>query len=363
MQNQDIFNAVKDIILSERNPALPFDHREPTRDELLDLVESIIILFNTHQIKCIPTDLALARLNMSRAQYRFIESICKQDKWIYTSKNDDDKSIRISMIARDIANRMSYGSHESIYVAALDFSDLRHDFDKRAFGALGAKIKSVPGFSSIGTTVNKYEDVKNSIQRVRISYNQLPQLYSYWAESCRRIGLNPDGNLFIDYSVGWNPSITSVDNPRVCMGAIAGSLSSPAELTFMFGQALAHHLLDQSSMAMLAFNSDLVGKTIRIATLGFGSILSEGIDVSLKYWLKMSAFTCDRIGVLVSQDRKRLSNPPLRIGADQANAVFFQFQGKSSWSRLLGQVGNFSSTSQRYAKGSTPLSLQVSMML
>ena len=61
--------------------------------------------------------------------------------------------------------------------------------------------------------------------------------------------------------------------------------------------------------------------------------------------------------------RKRLSNPPLRVVADQGNAVFFQFQGKSSWSRLLGQVGNFSSTSQRYAKGSTPLSLQVSMML
>ncbi|WP_215866627.1 hypothetical protein, partial [Acidithiobacillus thiooxidans] len=30
-------------------------------------------------------------------------------------------------------------------------------------------------------------------------------------------------------------------------------------------------------------------------------------------------------------DRKRLSNPPLRVGADQANAVFFQFHGKSSW--------------------------------
>ncbi|WP_215866647.1 hypothetical protein, partial [Acidithiobacillus thiooxidans] len=29
--------------------------------------------------------------------------------------------------------------------------------------------------------------------------------------------------------------------------------------------------------------------------------------------------------------RKRLSNPPLRVGADQANAVFFQFHGKSSW--------------------------------
>ncbi|WP_035192154.1 hypothetical protein, partial [Acidithiobacillus ferrivorans] len=26
-------------------------------------------------------------------------------------------------------------------------------------------------------------------------------------------------------------------------------------------------------------------------------------------------------------ERKRLSNPPLRVGADQANAVFFQFQG------------------------------------
>ena len=60
---------------------------------------------------------------------------------------------------------------------------------------------------------------------------------------------------------------------------------------------------------------------------------------------------------------KRLSNPLLRVGADQATAVFFQFQGKSSWSRLLGQVGSFSSTSQRYAKGSTPFSLHVSMML
>jgi len=64
-----------------------------------------------------------------------------------------------------------------------------------------------------------------------------------------------------------------------------------------------------------------------------------------------------------ASNSKRLTNPPLRVGADQANAVFFQFQGKSSWSRLLGQVGSFSSTSQRYAKGSTPFSLHVSMML
>ena len=60
---------------------------------------------------------------------------------------------------------------------------------------------------------------------------------------------------------------------------------------------------------------------------------------------------------------KRSANPPLRVGADQGNAVFFQFHGKSSWSRLLGQVGSFSSTSQRYAKGSIPLSLHISMML
>ena len=48
-----------------------------------------------------------------------------------------------------------------------------------------------------------------------------------------------------------------------------------------------------------------------------------------------------------SDDRKRSANPPLRVSADQGNAVFFQFHGKSSWSRLLGQVGSFSSTSQR----------------
>ena len=46
-------------------------------------------------------------------------------------------------------------------------------------------------------------------------------------------------------------------------------------------------------------------------------------------------------------DRKRSANPRLRVGANQGNAVFFQFHGKSSWSFLLGQVGSFSSTSQR----------------
>ena len=45
--------------------------------------------------------------------------------------------------------------------------------------------------------------------------------------------------------------------------------------------------------------------------------------------------------------RKRSANPRLRVGANQGNAVFFQFHGRSSWSFLLGQVGSFSSTSQR----------------
>ena len=45
--------------------------------------------------------------------------------------------------------------------------------------------------------------------------------------------------------------------------------------------------------------------------------------------------------------RKRSANPPLRVGANQAKADFFQFHGRSSWSFLLGHVGSFSSISQR----------------
>ena len=78
----------------------------------------------------------------------------------------------------------------------------------------------------------------------------------------------------------------------------------------------------------------------------------DGAPQSLHLLLVLDTWRC-----------KRLANPPLRVGANQANAVFFQFHGKSSWSFLLGQVGSFSSTSQRYAKGSMPLSLHVSMML
>lgn len=302
MNNHEIFKAVEKILLSGEATLLPFDNRAPTREDVLDLIESIAILVYTQRIDKAPTDQALAYLNISRSQYGFTEGISRQNKWLFGAADANELVQRFAILAKDIANRLSYESHQSLFVGAINFSDLRHDFDKKALGSVAEKLKSIPGFSSVGSTVNKYEEVKNGIQRVRISYDQVPQLYSYWAESCRRVGLDPEGNLFIDYSVGWNPTVTSVDNPRVCMGAIAGSLASPPEITFMFGQVLGHHLLQQSHMAMLAFNSDLVGKTIRIATLGLGSILSEGIDVSLKYWLKMSAFTCDRIGVLVSQD-------------------------------------------------------------
>ncbi|WP_226842667.1 hypothetical protein, partial [Acidithiobacillus thiooxidans] len=45
---------------------------------------------------------------------------------------------------------------------------------------------------------------------------------------------------------------------------------------------------------------------------------------------KLATDTNNKKGRIL-KGRKRLSNPPLRVGADQANAVFFQFHGKSSW--------------------------------
>ncbi|EGQ63381.1 sensory box-containing diguanylate cyclase, putative, partial [Acidithiobacillus sp. GGI-221] len=91
--------------------------------------------------------------------------------------------------------------------------------------------------------------------------------------------------------------------------------------------------------------------------------LAAGMGVDLVVEGVETEDILDAIIVTGAQFRKRSANPPLRVGANQANADFFQFHGKSSWSFLLGQVGSFSSTSQRYAKGSMPLSLHVSMML
>ncbi|WP_215866172.1 hypothetical protein, partial [Acidithiobacillus thiooxidans] len=49
------------------------------------------------------------------------------------------------------------------------------------------------------------------------------------------------------------------------------------------------------------------------------------------WWPKILRTGIDPKTILTKKERKRLSNPPLRVGADQANAVFFQFHGKSSW--------------------------------
>ncbi len=45
--------------------------------------------------------------------------------------------------------------------------------------------------------------------------------------------------------------------------------------------------------------------------------------------------------------RKRLGNPPSGGFLVHAGVGLTQFQGRSSWSRLLGQVGSLSSTSHK----------------
>ncbi|TQN49196.1 hypothetical protein DLNHIDIE_03486 [Acidithiobacillus thiooxidans ATCC 19377] len=103
---------------------------------------------------------------------------------------------------------------------------------------------------------------------------------------------------------------------------------------------------------------DMEDKQVAVAEKAFKAIIDHHeVPLGMHSLARLS------LARLYVDHRKRSANPPLRIGANQANADFFQFHGKSSWSFLLGQVGSFSRTSQRYAKGSMPLSLHVSMML
>ncbi len=246
-------------------------------------------------------------------------------------------------LAREICQRLSFSADLAPTVGGLDFQSLRHAGDIESKKSVAGMLTKVPGIPSVFSAINKLEKVKNASQRVKISRHQLPELQGIWAECLDRAGIQEDRPLYID-NLGWGSRLTGTEDGGVAIGGLAASLSERTELLFLMGHTVGHVLLGQQDMTMLAENSEMIKSLVTNATLGLGGLLSGGLDVALKLWARRTMLSCDRIGLLVSQDvhasirfLMKSAGVPVRLYGQMNIDAFLEQAGASDFASLTAE--------------------------
>lgn len=182
-------------------------------------------------------------------------------------------------------------------------SAYEHPFDKKALEAL----KNTPGLPALIKTVRKYSFDK--IQKVihtgsylQVGPRQFSHLNDLFIEACRILDFSVQPKLYIMNQYEINAYATCYADPIVMIGSGCLDVLSDEELLFIMGHELGHvksqHLLYNDLAYLISYFGAIIGDM----TLGIGGLLSKGLELALLYWARMSELTCDRAGLLATQN-------------------------------------------------------------
>ncbi|MEL7531286.1 MAG: M48 family metallopeptidase [Bacteroidota bacterium] len=181
--------------------------------------------------------------------------------------------------------------------------EYEHPFDREAL----KRLERTRGLELLTNRLldyglEKYLRIKHTGDNIRITNNNIPELYGILLEACKLLDVRQVPELYIQLEDKIQ-SFTSGEKKRVIVissGAV--DLLSRPELLFLMGRELGHIKSNHVFYRMMADSLQIVSQLISDVTLGLGNLLSMPIQVALMYWYRMSEFTADRAGLLACQD-------------------------------------------------------------
>jgi len=183
------------------------------------------------------------------------------------------------------------------------------------------QLESIPGFP---TLVKKfyalgYEQLyygTNMASNIRLSENQLPELYRHLPPICRRLGI-AEPEFYLEMNP--MPNAYTFGDTRVFITMTSGLVEMlsddelDAVLAHECGHILCHHVLYHNMGRLLINSADAFG------LLG---MLTAPIKYALLYWQRKSELSCDRAGAIVTSPETvarvmvRLAGGPKAITKD-----------------------------------------------
>ena len=197
----------------------------------------------------------------------------------------------------------------------LNPSEYEHSFDKQALNTL----EGTPGLEKSVKYIHKH-GVERIFRlgftgsNIKVTPKNFPEIYQLLEEACANIFLKDIPDMYIEWNYEVNAMAIGSQKPMIVLYSGAVDLLSKEELLFVIGHEVGHiksgHMLYHDMALILPYLGDIIGA----ATLGIGSLVSSGMELSLMYWYRMSEFTADRAGLLACQDQKVVLSALMKMG-------------------------------------------------
>lgn len=153
--------------------------------------------------------------------------------------------------------------------------------------------------------------LKNDASAIRVSETQFPQLHHQFTTLANRLGVHPVPPLYVSYGP-INAFTSGMEEPVVVIHEGCISQLSSSELDFILGHELGHiqfeHMLYQMISRMGMAQAMILAPNIMLSRLG-----GAATDLKIKQWSRMAELSCDRAGLLCSQDTKAAMKVLLRF--------------------------------------------------
>ncbi len=189
------------------------------------------------------------------------------------------------------------------------------DSDKWALDKL-RKLPLVPQlvskFYDIG--IDRWLYCYNMSSSIRCGPNQYPTLYNIMRESAKVMDM-PEPELYVSNNPFPNAFAGGVERPYVTLRSSMIDTMTDEELFFIMGHELGHikadHVLYRSVGYLLFPLLELLGRR----SMGASDVATYALYLAFFEWSRQAEFSCDRAGMLVSQNRKDSVRSLIKLAA------------------------------------------------
>ena len=185
-----------------------------------------------------------------------------------------------------------------------------HPADKAALQAL----RRIPVFDDVLKKVFGFfgeKPVRLAFQAdaVRVSDRQFPEVYGLYREALRTLDAPEEYPLFMSQTPMVNAGAYGMDKPFIILNSGTRSILSDEELQYVMAHEIGHIMSDHvlyKTMTVLLIN---------LANMGFPivGLAARAVLVGLLEWSRKSELSCDRAGLLATQNPEVVMNAMLKM--------------------------------------------------
>jgi len=235
---------------------------------------------------------------------------------------------------------------ERVILSGISADAFTTEADRRALAAL-ERVPLLPQvlrkFFDLG--FDRWFYCMNMSMSVRCGPNQFPTLYDIFVESCKVLDV-PEPELYVTNNPFPNAFAGGVERPFVTLRSSIIDTLNDEQLYHLVGHELGHiksgHMLYHTVGRLLVPLMQALGRRMPIV----GDVAAIGSVFAFYEWMRQSEISCDRAGLLVSQDfdtsmgaNLAMTGGPSRFRAEMSLDAFMEQARAYQEAPTLDKVG------------------------